>query len=224
MMEPLIAPSILSADPLNLERDITLIAEGGADFIHVDVMDGHYVPNLTFGPPLVRALSGLVDTPLDVHLMITNAEATVDSYLDAGASVLTVHAEAVDHLHRVLGHIRAAGREAGVSINPGTPVSQLADVVHLADLILIMSVNPGFGGQSYIPQSARKVAELKQLCEKERVAPHIEVDGGITVETAPLVTTRGADVLVAGSAVFGTDDPVQAIADLRRAGAGVGRA
>ncbi len=211
----LIAPSILSADFTRLAEAIELIEEGGADFIHVDVMDGHFVPNLTIGPPVVAALKKVATKPLDVHLMIDNVDATVAWYLDAGADWITVHAEASPHIHRTIGAIQAAGSKAGVSVNPGTPVDSLIEVLGMVDMVLVMSVNPGFGGQSFIERSVEKVAELRWMCEQLGVDPLIQVDGGINVETAALVAAAGANCLVAGNAVFGAPDPKAAIAAIR---------
>jgi ribulose-phosphate 3-epimerase len=213
----MIAPSILSADFTDLGAAVRLIQEGGADFVHVDVMDGHFVPNLTIGPPVVKALKRVATIPLDVHLMIDNAESTVEWYLDAGADWVTVHAEACDHLHRVIQTIRGAGVRAGVSLNPGTPVEALRDVIGELDMVLVMSVNPGFGGQSFIARSVDRVARLAALCADEGVAPLIQVDGGIDPETAPLVAAAGARCLVAGSAVFCQEDPVAAMGAIREA-------
>lgn len=211
----LMAPSILSADFSRLGEEVRTIAQGGADFIHVDVMDGHFVPNLTIGPPIVKALKRVTDTPLDVHLMIDNADWTVQWYLDAGADWITVHAEACDHLHRVLQSIRAAGAKAGVSLNPATPVDAIRDVLGVVDMVLLMSVNPGFGGQAFIPRIVDKVRELAQMAEEQGVAPLIQVDGGIDTTTAPLVVAAGARCLVAGSAVFCAEDPVAAMNAIR---------
>ncbi len=216
----LMAPSILSADFTRLGEAVLAVAEGGADFIHVDVMDGHFVPNLTIGPPIVKALKRITDVPLDVHLMIDNADRTAEWYLDAGAGRLTVHAEACGHLHRVLQTIRAAGARAGVSLNPGTPVESLRDVLGMADMILLMSVNPGFGGQTFIPRTIERIRALARLCAEEGVAPLIQIDGGIDVKTAPLVAQAGARCLVAGSAVFCHDDPVAAMQAIREAAEG----
>lgn len=213
----LMAPSILSADFTDLGAAVRLIGEGGADFVHVDVMDGHFVPNLTIGPPVVKALKRITALPLDVHLMIDNAESTVGWYLDAGADWVTVHAEACNHLHRVLQTIRGAGAKAGVSLNPGTPVEVLRDVLADVDLVLVMSVNPGFGGQSFIQRAVDRVARLVGMCAEEGVTPLIQVDGGIDVQTAPLVAAAGARCLVAGSAIYCQPDPVAAMVAIREA-------
>ena len=213
----MMAPSILSADFLNLASSVGQIADG-ADFIHVDVMDGHFVPNLTMGPPFVKSLKGRFTTPLDVHLMVSNPEATIDWYLDAGASIATVQLEALTHAHRLVHHIRECGVGAGVAVNPATPIALLRDLVEEVDLVLVMSVNPGFGGQSFIPSTERRLEELRDLCANLGCHPLVEVDGGITPQTAPLVTSHGARVLVAGSAVFGAPDPAEAMERIRAAG------
>lgn len=213
----LIAPSVLSADFTRLAEAVETIERGGADLIHVDVMDGHFVPNLTIGPPVVKALKRVSKLPLDVHLMIDNADSTVDWFLDAGADMVTVHVEACTHLHRVLRRIRDHGASPAVSLNPATPVASVRDVLGEVDMVLVMSVNPGFGGQSFISRSVGRVAELAALCAAEGVEPLIQVDGGITTETAPLVSGAGARCLVAGNAVFCTEDPAAAIAAIRNA-------
>ncbi len=213
----MMAPSILSADFLNLESSVGLIAND-ADFIHVDVMDGHFVPNLTLGAPFVRALKRHFATPLDVHLMVSNPEDSIDWYLDAGADIATVQLEALTHANRLVRHIRERGSMAGVAVNPATPICLLRDLVEEVDLILIMSVNPGFGGQSFISSTPRRLAELRDLCSNLGCNPLIEVDGGITVDTAPLVTAQGARLLVAGSAVFGKPDPCAAMESIRLSG------
>ena len=213
----LIAPSILSADFTRLAEAVELIETGGADLVHVDVMDGHFVPNLTIGPPVVAALKKVATKPLDVHLMIDNVDSTVQWYLDAGADYVTVHVEASPHLHRTLSVIRAAGARAGVSINPGTPVDTLIEVLPMLDMVLIMSVNPGFGGQSFIDRSVDKVNEIAWMCEQLGCSPLIQVDGGINPETAARVAAAGANCLVAGNAVFGAPDPKAAIAEIRAA-------
>ena len=212
----MMSPSILSADFLNLEQSVAAVAQG-ADFIHFDVMDGHFVPNLTIGPMVAKALGKRFATPLDVHLMVDNPEQSCDWYLDAGAAVLTAHLEAMTHANRFVRHVRERGARAGIAINPATPVCLLRDIVEEVDLVLVMSVNPGFGGQSYIPSSARRIAEVRDLCANLGCSPLIEVDGGIGTATAPLVARAGATVLVAGSAVFGKDDPNAAMEQIRSA-------
>jgi ribulose-phosphate 3-epimerase len=212
------APSILSADFACLGQEIAMVEAAGADWIHVDVMDGHFVPNLTIGPPVVRALKRVCTAPLDVHLMIDNADSAVGWYLEAGADLVTVHIEACTHLHRVIQAIHAAGAKAGVSLNPATPVSLLAEVIVDIDLVLVMSVNPGFGGQAFIPASVQKVIEVAALAREARTEVLIEVDGGIDEKTAPLVVGAGARMLVAGNAVFGREDPGEALQAIRAAG------
>jgi ribulose-phosphate 3-epimerase len=214
-----IAPSILSADFTRLAEAIELIERGGADLIHVDVMDGHFVPNLTIGPPVVAALKKIATKPLDVHLMIDNADDTVGWYLDAGADMLTIHVEGTRHLHRVMQSIRSFGASPGVVLNPATPVSMLRDILGDVDMVLLMSVNPGFGGQSFIPRIVDKTREVVALCNELGVAvPTIQIDGGINAETIVPCAEAGARCFVAGNAVFGAPDPIAAIAQIRAAG------
>ena len=212
-----IAPSILSADFANLERDVRMVSEAGADWIHVDVMDGHFVPNLTIGPAHVKMLKRVTDVPLDVHLMIDNPEVQVPWYIDAGADSVTVHVEACDDAATMLRMIGDAGVKVGISLNPETDASALEGLLGLVDMVLVMSVHPGFGGQSFIESSPAKIAAIIEMCKAEGAAPLIEVDGGIGVGTAPLVSAVGADVLVAGSAIFCADDPAVAVRGIRDA-------
>lgn len=213
--ELFIAPSILSADFTRLAESVAMVEDAGADLIHVDVMDGHFVPNLTIGPPVVKALKRVARRPLDVHLMVSDPDRTAQWYLDAGADIVTVHVEASTHLHRTVEAIKGAGAVAGVSLNPATPASTLAEVLPYVGLVLVMSVNPGFGGQSFIESSVAKVAEIRRMCREAGVAPRIEVDGGIDARTAPRVVQAGADTLVAGNAIFCAEDPAAALADIR---------
>lgn len=197
-----ISPSILSADFAKLGDEVRAVAEAGADYIHVDVMDGHYVPNLTIGPGVVKALRPHTDLPFDVHLMISPVDPFIDAFVDAGADIITVHPEAGPHLHRTIQAIKAHGIRAGVSLNPGTPVEAVDNVINDVDLILVMSVNPGFGGQSFIESQLDKIAQLRKRIDASGREIDLEVDGGITAETAPRAIAAGADVLVAGTATF----------------------
>lgn len=210
-----ISPSILSADFTRLAEEIAMIEAAGADLIHVDVMDGHFVPNLTVGPPVIKALKRVATRPLDVHLMVADPDRTAQWYVEAGADIVTIHIEAATHVHRTVEAIRAGGAIPGITLNPGTPVSALAEILPFVDLVLVMSVNPGFGGQSFIESSVAKIAEIRALCDRAGVRPRIEVDGGIDPATAPRVVAAGADTLVAGSAIFCRDDPAAALAELR---------
>ena len=208
-----IAPSILASDFARLGDEIAAVEKAGADWIHVDVMDGHFVPNLTIGPVVVRAIRPVTKLPLDVHLMIEPAEPYIEAFAKAGADIITVHAEATRHLDRALQQVRATGKRAGVSLNPHTPESVLDYVLDKLDLILVMSVNPGFGGQSFLPSQLDKLRRLKEKIGARNI--DLEIDGGVNAETAPRCREAGADVLVAGSAVFRTDDYAAAIATLR---------
>lgn len=211
-----LAPSLLAADFARLAEDIAKV-EADSDWLHLDVMDGHFVPNITFGPGLVSAVNRVTDLPLDVHLMIENPDQYVGAFADAGADIITIHAEASVHLHRSIQAIKASGCKAGVALNPHTPLDVIRYVLDDVDLVLLMTVNPGFGGQSFISAVVPKIELLVQwLKDAGRFADvHIEVDGGINVETAPLVKKAGADVLVAGSAVFGADEPGRVLRRLR---------
>lgn len=213
------APSILSADFTRLGEAVALAEAAGADVVHVDVMDGHFVPNLTIGPPVVRALKRVTALPLDVHLMIDNADDTVGWYLDAGADMVSVHVEACRDLPAVLRQIRAAGAKAGVALNPATPVLDIAPVLADVDYVLVMSVVPGFGGQAFMPVSLEKIADIAARLAVLGSAAEIEIDGGIDETTAPQACAAGARLLVAGNAVFGRPDPAAALEAIRQAGA-----
>ena len=212
-----IAPSILSADFARLGEEVAAVERAGADWIHVDVMDGQFVPNLTIGPPVVKALRKTTKLPLDVHLMIVEPERYVADFAAAGADTITVHAEATRHLHRTLSHIRSLGKRAGVSLNPSTPEDVLRYVLHLCDLVLVMSVNPGFGGQSFIAEVLPKVRGLRGMIDAKMLATDLEIDGGITPDTIGAAYEAGARVFVAGNAVFAQPDYAAAIGKLRAA-------
>ncbi len=210
-----IAPSLLSADFARLHEAMDMINASEADYFHLDVMDGRFVPNITFGMPVIKALKKHAKKPFDVHLMILEPEKYIDAFADAGADILTIHQEVSPHLHRSLQSIKAAGMQAGVSLNPSTPVSTLEDLIEDIDLVLIMSVNPGFGGQKFIPRTYEKIRALKQLITERGAKTMIEIDGGVTLENAPLLAEAGADILVAGNTVFSAPDPAKMIADLK---------
>ena len=212
-----IAPSILSANFADLGHDIAAVERGGADLIHVDVMDGHFVPNITIGPPVVRAIKKVATRPLDVHLMIEEPDRFIDDFIAAGATMLSVHQEVLPHLHRTVSYIKSRGVRAGVVLNPSTPVSTLEEIANDVDFVLVMSVNPGFGGQAFIPDSIEKVRRVRDLLTRTGSRAAIEIDGGIDRTNAADVVAAGASILVAGSAIFGTSDPEEATRALRAA-------
>jgi len=213
-----LAPSILSADFARLGEEVTAVDRAGADYIHVDVMDGHFVPNITIGPLVVDALKKVTSKPLDVHLMIENPDLYIPEFAKAGADIITVHQEAVPHLHRTIQLIKGLGKKAGVSLNPATPVATLEDILADIDLVLVMTVNPGFGGQSFIPSGLNKIEALRREIDRRGLDVEIEVDGGVKVDNIERVAAAGADVFVAGSAVFGADDYAATISALRANG------
>jgi ribulose-phosphate 3-epimerase len=212
-----IAPSILSANFARLGEDIAAVERGGADLIHVDVMDGHFVPNITIGPPVVRGIKRVATKPLDVHLMIEQPERYVDDFVDAGAAMLSVHVEAARHLHRTIAHIRSRGIKAGAVLNPSTPATALEEIAGDLDFVLVMSVNPGFGGQVFIPQSLEKLRRVREVLSRAGSSAPIEIDGGIDATNAADVVAAGASILVAGNAIFGTPDAEAATRALRAA-------
>jgi ribulose-phosphate 3-epimerase len=212
-----IAPSILSADFAALGDAVAAVERGGADLIHVDVMDGHFVPNLTMGPPVVKSLKRVARVPLDVHLMITDPDRYIVPFAEAGADMISVHVEVLPHLHRTIGAIKQLGVKAGVVLNPATPVVAITEIAGDVDFVLVMSVNPGFGGQTFIPRSESKVAEVRAVLDAAGNAAPIEIDGGIDLTTVGRVVKAGARILVAGSAIFHAPDPERATAALRAA-------
>src|SRR5580692_7042774 len=212
-----LAPSILSADFAHLATQVQAAAEGGAGVIHVDVMDGHFVPNITIGPPVVRSLRKVTELPLDCHLMIENPDEYIADFVEAGADWISIHQEACRHLNRTLHLIRSHGAQAGVVINPATPVDTLSEVLDIADYVLVMSVNPGFGGQKFIPGALHKIRKLAELRRQKNLNYRIEVDGGVGLDTVAEVVQAGAEILVAGNAVFGKGDPTDNAAKLLKA-------
>ncbi len=216
-MKKLLAPSILASDFAHLADEIAAVANAGADWIHVDVMDGVFVPNITIGVPVVKSVKKVTDLPLDVHLMITEPERYIEAFSDAGANIITIHAEATPHLDRTIMQIKSMGKRAGVAVNPGTPIALIDDILEIVDMVLIMSVNPGYGGQKFIPYTLKKVKTLKGILQK-RELDHvlIEIDGGITAKNIYDAAEAGVDVFVAGSSIFGMDDYGIAISKLRK--------
>jgi ribulose-phosphate 3-epimerase len=219
-MSVLIAPSILSADFARLGEAVAAVERGGADLIHVDVMDGHFVPNITIGVPVVKSLKRIATVPLDVHLMIENPDRYIDAFAEAGAGMISVHVEAVRHIHRTVHAIKALGVKAGVVINPGTPVVALQEIAGDVDFVLLMSVNPGFGGQTFIPRSESKLREVRTLLDAAGSQAPIEIDGGVDLHNIGRVVAAGARIVVAGSAIFNTADPEHATRELKAAALG----
>ena len=214
-MNPIIAPSMLSANFNNLYADIQMINESSADWFHLDIMDGLFVPNISFGFPIMQAISEKAEKPLDVHLMIVEPERYISNFKNAGANILTVHWEGAIHLHRTIYQIKEEDMLAGIAINPHTPISFLEDIIQDADMILVMSVNPGFGGQKFIENSYQKIADLRELIIRKKSNALIEVDGGVNVDTAPLLVQAGADILVAGNSIFNSENPSEMIDTLK---------
>jgi ribulose-phosphate 3-epimerase len=212
-----IAPSLLSANFLRLGEEIEAVTRGGATILHFDVMDGHFVPNLTVGLPVLKSIARATELPIDAHLMISEPGRYAEQFVKAGAKMVSVHVEADAHLHRTLASIKAAGAQAGVVINPATPIESLSEALHFADYVLVMSVNPGFGGQEFIPTSVDKVRRLRRMIDERQLETRIEIDGGIDLENIASVVAAGAEIIVAGSAVFGADNPEMAVRGLREA-------
>lgn len=212
---PIIAPSLLSANFLNLEADCKMLNESQADWFHLDVMDGKFVPNISFGPMIIEFIRKATTKVCDVHLMIEEPEKYVEQFKNAGADILTVHIEACTHLHRNIQQIKSLGMKAGIALNPHTPINSLVDIIQDVDLICLMSVNPGFGGQKFISQTLEKITQLRSLCNIKGLQTLIEIDGGVTVENAPSIIQAGADVLVAGNTVFKSSNPIETITVLK---------
>lgn len=213
---PIIAPSLLAADFLKLDQECTMLNESEADWYHLDVMDGCFVPNISFGPMIIEFIRKATTKVCDVHLMIEEPEKYAEQFKNAGADTLTVHVEACRHLHRNIQQIKALGMKAGVAVNPHTPVSGLSDILHDIDLVCLMSVNPGFGGQKFIPYTLDKIKQLRKMIDDSGLKVHIEIDGGVTLENAPSIIAAGADVLVAGNTVFKSTDPKATIRQLKQ--------
>ena len=212
---PIIAPSLLSANFIHLQADCTMLNESEADWFHLDVMDGRFVPNISFGPMIIEFIRKATTKVCDVHLMIEEPEKYAEQFKNAGADILTVHIEACTHLHRNIQQIKSLGMKAGIAVNPHTSVSLLEDIIADVDLVCLMSVNPGFGGQKFIPQTLEKIKQLRNMCNTKGLQTHIEIDGGVTLENAPAILAAGADVLVAGNTVFKASNPADTIRQLK---------